>query len=377
MTINLSNEFKTARQEFLNAVQNGLPQEKQNELYDAMINEMVEDTKRQAILEAEKALDMTSADKALTNEQRQFFNAINTEVGYKDEKLLPEETINKIFEDLTTEHPLLAALNLKNAGLRLKFLRSETEGVAVWGKIFSEIKGQLDAHFSDDVAIQSKLTAYVAVPKDLKDYGAAWIESFVRTQIEEAFAVALELAFLTGDGVDKPIGLNREVKKGVAITDGKYPEKASSGTLTFKDAQTTVNELKEVMKKLSVSEDGKKRLNVAGKVRLVVNPQDALDLAAQYTFLNQNGVYVTAIPYNIEIIDSVAQPTGKVTFFVEGRYDAYVGGGILIRKYDQTLAIEDMDLFTAKQMAYGKAQDNNAALVYDLNIAAPSTVPAG
>lgn len=374
MTIKLSNEFKDARQEFLNSVQNGESQDKQNELYNEMINEMVEDTKRQAREEAVNALDMSTADAKLTNEQRKFFNAINTEVGYKEDTLLPEETINKIFEDLTTAHPLLAALNVRNAGLRLKFLRSETSGVTVWGKIFSEIKGQLDAQFSDEVAIQSKMTAFVAIPKDLADYGAAWIERFVRTQIEEAFAVGLELAFLTGDGLDKPIGLNRQVQEGVAISGGVYPEKAASGTLTFKDSQTTVNELKEVMKKLSVSEDGQKRIAVAGKVKMVVNPEDALDLTAQYTFLNQNGVYVTAIPYNIEIIESVAQPAGKALFFVDGRYDAVVGGGVLIRKFDQTLALEDMDLFTAKQMAYGKAQDNNAALVYDLEV---TPVPAG
>ncbi|WP_256089949.1 ribosomal protein bL12, partial [Staphylococcus aureus] len=41
----------------------------------------------------------------------------------------------------------------------------------------------------------------VVLPKDLNDFGPAWIERFVRVQIEEAFAVALETAFLKGTGL--------------------------------------------------------------------------------------------------------------------------------------------------------------------------------
>ena len=38
MTIKLSDDFKTARQEFLNAIQNGESEEVQAELYSGMIN---------------------------------------------------------------------------------------------------------------------------------------------------------------------------------------------------------------------------------------------------------------------------------------------------------------------------------------------------
>jgi len=54
----------------------------------------------------------------------------------------------------------------------------------------------------------------------LTNFGPAWVESFVRLQIQEAFAVAMELAFLSGTGKDQPVGLNRQVQKDVAITGG-------------------------------------------------------------------------------------------------------------------------------------------------------------
>ncbi|MDT2383018.1 phage major capsid protein [Enterococcus avium] len=367
MTMKLSNEFKTIRDNFLAAVNNNEPAEKQNELYGAMLDELLNEAKKQARAEAEGLIAANPADAKLSARERKFFNAVTTDVGYKEEKLLPQETIDRIFENLTTAHPLLAEIGMVNAGLRLKFLKSETSGVAVWGNIYGEIKGQLDAAFSEEEAIQNKLTAFVVIPKDLKDFGPAWIESFVSTQIDEAFAVALEAAFLAGDGNGKPIGLNRQVQAGVAITGGVYPEKLSMGDLTFADSATTVKELTNVYKHHSTDEKGR-AVAVDGKVVMVVNPADAWDVKRQYTSLNAQGVYVTALPYNLKIVESLAQVSEKVVTFVSGRYDAYIGGGITLRKYDQTLAIEDMDLYTAKQFAYGKAKDDKTAAVWGLKV---------
>ena len=67
--------------------------------------------------------------------------------------------------------------------------------------------------------------------------------------------------------------------------------------------------------------------------------------------------------------ESIFVPQGKVLFFVKGEYIAAIGGGLEVNRYKETLALEDADLFIAKQFATGKPRDNNAAQVYDLNIA--------
>lgn len=369
MTLKLGDEFNQARDNFLNAVQNNEPEEKQSELYGEMVNQIAEEARNQARQETQSVIATNPAEAKMSARERKFFNEIDTNVGYKEDTLLPQETFDRIFEDLTTEHPLLSKIGLRNAGLRMKFLKSETEGVAVWGKIFGEIKGQLDAAFSEEETIQNKLTAFVVIPKDLQDYNVSFIEEFVRTQINEAFAVALEAAFVSGDGDDKPIGLNRDINNG--STSGStttYPEKDAEGELTFADPDQTVNELTDVYKFHSVKENGHP-LAVEGRVSMIVNPSDLWNVKKQYTSLNAQGTYVTALPYNLDIVESVAQETGKVTTFVQDRYDAFLGGGMTIRKYDQTLAIEDMDLYTAKQMAYGKAKDIKATAVWTLNVA--------
>ncbi|EKM3366775.1 phage major capsid protein [Listeria monocytogenes] len=383
MTIKLKNNlvnYEEKRTAFVNTVKNEETQEIQNKAYvemvDAMAADIMDQAKKEARQEADQYISASRTDKNITNEEIKFFNDINKEVGYKEETLLPQTVVDEIFEDLTTEHPFLASIGMRTTGLRTKFLKSETSGLAVWGKIFGEIKGQLDATFSEEESIQNKLTAFVAVPKDLENFGPVWVKRFVVTQIEEAFAVALESAFIIGDGKDKPVGLTRKVGKGTNVVDGVYPEKVASGTLTFASSKVTVNELTDVYKYHSVKENGKP-LNVAGEVTLLVNPTDAWDVKKQYTSLNANGVYVTALPYNLNIIESLFVPEKKAISYVAKRYDALVGGALNISTFDQTLAFEDLNLYAAKQFAYGKAKDEKAAAVWTLNIKPTDQTPEG
>ncbi|EKZ3740533.1 phage major capsid protein [Listeria monocytogenes] len=383
MTIKLKNNlvnYEEKRTAFVNAVKNEETQEIQNKAYvemvDAMAADIMDQAKKEARQEADQYISASRTDKNITNEEIKFFNDINKEVGYKEETLLPQTVVDEIFEDLTTEHPFLASIGMRTTGLRAKFLKSETSGLAVWGKIFGEIKGQLDATFSEEESIQNKLTAFVVVPKDLENFGPVWVKRFVVTQIEEAFAVALESAFIIGDGKDKPIGLTRKVGKGTNVVDGVYPEKVASGTLTFASSKVTVNELTDVYKYHSVKENGKP-LNVAGEVTLLVNPTDAWDVKKQYTSLNANGVYVTALPYNLNIIESLFVPEKKAISYVAKRYDALIGGALNISTFDQTLAFEDLNLYAAKQFAYGKAKDEKAAAVWTLNIKPADQTPEG
>ncbi|EAE7930514.1 phage major capsid protein [Listeria monocytogenes] len=383
MTIKLKNNlvnYEEKRTAFVNTVKNEETQEIQNKAYvemvDAMAADIMDQAKKEARQEADQYISASRTDKNITNEEIKFFNDINKEVGYKEETLLPQTVVDEIFEDLTTEHPFLASIGMRTTGLRTKFLKSETSGLAVWGKIFGEIKGQLDATFSEEESIQNKLTAFVVVPKDLENFGPVWVKRFVVTQIEEAFAVALESAFIIGDGKDKPVGLNRKVAKGTSVTDGVYPEKVASGTLTFASSKVTVNELTDVYKYHSVKENGNP-LNVAGEVTLLVNPTDAWDVKKQYTSLNATGVYVTALPYNLNIIESLFVPEKKAISYVSKRYDALVGGPLDISTFDQTLAFEDLNLYAAKQFAYGKAKDDKASAVWTLNIKPAEQTPEG
>ncbi|WP_231131031.1 hypothetical protein [Lactiplantibacillus pentosus] len=50
-----------------------------------------------------------------------------------------------------------------------------------------------------------------------------------------------------------------------------------------------------------------------------------------------------------------------------------MAGAVNIKKFTETLAMEDGTLYTAKQFAYGKGKDNNVAFVYDLALETATT----
>ncbi|WP_437828963.1 phage major capsid protein [Niallia taxi] len=384
MAIKLNNHtegYENAKQKYAEVVKNEASTPEQietawNEMQAELVNSLKNQITAQISVEnADRSVLAARGANVLTSTEIKFFNEVVQSDGFTSDVILPETTVDRIFEDLTTDHPLLAEINLQNAGLLTRIIKSETEGAAVWGKVFGEIKGQLDATFKEENISQSKLTAFVVLPKDLEKFGPAWVEAYVRAQIKETFAVALEKAFINGAGPakDEPIGLIRDLEASVSPTEG-HAKKAIKDTLTFATPEVTVKELSALMKNLSTKSNGK-AVNVTGKVVLVVNPVDAWDVKALYTFLNANGVYVTVLPFNLRIVESVFQTQGELLAFVNSRYDAYTGGGVEIKKFDQTLAIEDCNLFTAKQFAFGKADDNKAAAIYTLNVA--TTEPAG
>ncbi|GAB0170543.1 phage major capsid protein [Lysinibacillus sp. CTST325] len=332
-----------------------------NSLTTQITNEVANNTMDQVILSNRGADVMTA-------EETKFFNVIVSD-GFQDEIVLPYTIEERIYDDLTSDHPLLSVINFRNLGtITLTTITSEYEGAAVWGPIFGDIKGQLNAAFKQEKIAQSKLTAFVVLPKDLAKFGPKWVAAYVQTQITETYAVALENAYINGAGPTKeePIGLVRDLAAAVDPTKG-HAKKAAAGALTLADPKTIIKEFAGIGKELSEKENGKP-LNVSGKVALVINPADAWDLKGDFTIQNSLGDYITKLPYNFILIESEFATKGELVAFVSDRYDAYRGGGIEVTEYKETLAMEDCNLHIAKTFAFGKPRDNKVAVIYTLPV---------
>lgn len=341
------------------------------EMQDALVNSLTTQiTEQVANKNNDQSVLAARGANVLTSEERQFFNEVVRSGGFESETVLPYTTVDRIFEDLTTDHPLLSVINFTNLGtVKAEIITSDKSGSFAWGPVFSEIRSQLDAAFKKESFDQSKLTAFVVLAKDLEKFGPEWIEAYVRTQITETYAVALEQGIILGAGPTKhePIGLIRDLKKAVDPTNG-HAKKDVAGNLTFTDAATSIKEVGGICKKLSKTEKGKS-INVGGKVYFLLNPMDAWDVKINFTIQNSLGAYITALPFNVQIVESEFATEGELVAFVRDRYDAYSAGGVSVNKFDQTLAIEDANLYTAKGFAFGKAKDNNAAAIYTLAVA--------
>ncbi|MFJ7585606.1 phage major capsid protein [Bacillus cereus] len=384
MTIkfNKSEVFKEAKNKLTSVLSNAEATEKDQaeafqNYFDALQSEVVNTVRSQVNDEMlDRSILQQRGQNVLTSEETKFFNAAVLDGGFKDDSILPETTQERVFEDLVKAHPLLDALDLQDLGAVTKFIYSDATKAFAWKEIFGDISGQVNSAFRSEKIGQLKLTAFAVIPNDMLELGPVWVERYVRTLLVETYSVGLEYGFVKGRGAaqSEPVGLLKDVSPDTgAVTD-----KVSSGTLTFAPSQygeTVARELYGVVKALSTDAAGKTR-KVDGKIIMVVNPTDAIGVQFRNTIQTSNGQWVMALPYNIQVVESDEIPVGKSLFFVKGQYIAAIAGGYKLKKFDQTLAMEDATLYTIKQFANGKPKDNKAALVYDLDITFPAPAPA-
>ena len=375
---NKSEDFQNAKAALVNAMKEG-DDDKQAKALEGFVDALKNDVTAAVSREAndvmmDRTIIQNRGGNVLTAEETRFFQNAIDKKGFDNESILPVTTQQRIFEDIVEEHPLLQALGLQDLGAVTRFIYSDAEKNFVWGELMGPIAGQIGASFREETITQLKLTAFAVVPNDMLELGPEWVERYVRTVAVETISVGLEYGFVNGNGQSQPIGLlkDRNPETG-AITD-----KASSGVLTFAPSErgeVVAGELYEVINALSVDAGGKRR-RINGRVYMVVNPQDALAVSFRNTIQTANGQWVTAMPYNVQVVESEEIPAGRAVFFVQGEYIAVIAGGYKLKRFDQTLAMEDATLWTIKQFANGRPKDNNAARVYDLNISF-DPAPAG
>ncbi|MBO0961448.1 phage major capsid protein [Neobacillus sp. MM2021_6] len=386
MTIKLKGKmenFNAKKQAYMDLVkaENSTPEQVEiafNDMFAALQSDLSEQITSEARNEIHDAQILAArGQNVLTSTERKFFNEVIASGGFAEDTILPITTQERVFEDLVSEHPLLDIIGLKDLGAITRYIYSDATKVYAWGALFGEIKGQISAAFREEQIGQLKLTAFAVIPKDMLELGPEYVERYVRTILVESYSVGLEYGLVNGRGPaqNEPIGLMKNVDSGT----GAVTTKTSSGTLTFAPSdkgEVVAGELHDVIKDLSVDGKGKSR-KVLNKVVMLVNPIDAISVQARNTIQTANGQWVTALPYNVQTVESEEIPTGKALFFVKDAYLAAIAGGYKINKFDETLAIEDARLYTMKQFANGKPKDNKTALLYDLNIQFTATVPAG
>lgn len=384
MTMKLKGQmenFKAKKKAYTNLLndENATPEQMQNavdEMFTALQDDLSEKITAEARNEAtDTQILVARGQHILTSEETAFYNKVVTDGGFNDESVFPESVQERVFEGLTKERPFLAAIGLQDLGAATKFIYSDPTLAFAWKEIFGEISGQVNAAFRDEKITQLKLTAFGAIPNDMLELGPVWVDRYMVTLLIEALAAGLEYGLVNGRGPvqNEPVGLLKDVN----ADTGAVTDKVSSGKLTFAPSErgeVVVGELYEVLKNLSTDAKGKYR-KVLNKVVMVLNPIDLLAVQARHTIQNTAGQFVTNLPYNLIVVDSEEIPVGKVVFLLQGEYIAAIAGAYKLKKFDQTLAMEDATLYTIKRFANGRPKDNKAALVYDLDVQFPVPTP--
>ena len=319
----------------------------------------------------EKAWYQKAIEALKSNEPKQAFTAlINTT---NEEDFMPTTIIEDVYKDLEEEHPLLKSINFQYVGYITKWLlNNHATQKAVWGEINSEIVKEITSSFKSIKLDQSKLSAYAVIEKDMLDLGPVFLDGYIRTCLKEAILAGLEEGIVKGTGVNQPIGLIRDIHKGVAYSDETgYPAKEKIAVTSFSPA-----EYGALAARMAKTEEGKVRKFT--ELHLLCNQIDYLTKIVPATcVLTPNGTYARDLfPIPTKVIVSNELADGEAVLYLNKEYFMGMGGkkNAVIEYSDEYKFLEDQRVFKMKQHGAGRAFDNTCALYLDISKLEPAYI---
>lgn len=333
---------------------------------EASILEQARQTRDEDILKAR-------GNRQLTSEETKFYQSLDQLVrtGFVqgvDNVPMPYTIIERVFEDLTTNHPLLQCVEMVTAPARADLIYN-ADGVklATWGKIDAGITKELETGFKTISLTAGKLSAYMPVSLGILDLGPVWLDNYVRTVLSEAIAEGLEDGIVNGNGIDKPIGMISNLEGSYSSSTG-WPAKSATAVNAL-DPATYATILAQLATHPAGDDYGTDRSRAVNEVLLIVNPATYLSkVYPAVTQMNANGTYVQTFPYPTRVIQSNAVPANKAIFGVDQKY--FFGlcsdQGGKIDYSDHAKFLDDQRLYKIKLYGNGTPKDNNAFYYADI-----------
>lgn len=348
------------------------------EAFTEVFLELCQDIEQNVLEEAKEMMNQKDVNvlvqrgvRQLTSAEREYYEKIIDAMKSQDPKqalnnietVFPETIINSVFDELTTNHPLLAKVNATTvSGLTKMMMNTNGEQKAAWGKLTSKIIEELTSGFKEVDVTQDKLSAFLPISKAMLDLGPTWLDKYVREVLTEALANGLEYGIVNGTGKDQPIGMTRQVGDGVTVVSGEYPEKEP-----IKITAMNLVQLGNITAIMARNSKGQAR--VVSNLIMLVNPVDYWKRVLPATrAMTPDGTYVSTMPIPVEIIQSAAVKEGTVTYGMGDKY--FLGVGMAksgkIEYSDEYRFLEDERVYLIKAYAHGFALDNNAFVVLNI-----------
>lgn len=305
---------------------------------------------------------LTAALRSTGNPKQEFIELIGEG---KDDDLMPSTIIEDVFKDLEDEHRLLQLIDFTYTGFATKWLKNDhTSQRAVWGKITDAITKEITSDIQVLKLEQNKLSAFCIIPLDILDMGYSFMDAYVRRVLKEALACGLEHGIISGNGIDCPKGLDRDIDPKSFNGETGAPQKIAIKVTSFA--------AEDYLPLLSgLAKTAKGRMRKFDKVVMVVNQFDYLSkVAPATTFLTPEGTYAKDIfPFPTEVALSNEIDEGKAVIFVPKAYTFCVGGSRndVIDFSNEFKFLDDARTFKIISHGDGEADDNTAAIVLDLS----------
>lgn len=279
---------------------------------------------------------------------------------------IPESLFNRVFDELVKKHPLLAHVNytqMKTVAGSI-VVNTGITGAATWGELCATITGEIESGFAAKEVRANKLSAYMILCKTIVDMGYTWLDRYVVECLGEVIAVALEKAIISGDGSNKPLGLDRVIAAYGATQT--IPATAKTKVVLNDLSAASLSTIAATL-----TNNGTREL---GKMIMVVNPADYYaKIIPAIRVLNVDGKWVEYLPFDMEIIPSVAVAANDAVIFMDKAYELFVGLGTngTIEKSTDFKFLEDVITYKAKMVAGGLPKDNTVSVFCNITNLAP------
>lgn len=338
---------------------------------DVALSAFADNIQTQVLAEArtyadDKAVLANRSGMELTSEERKYFMAvIAAGEGFSAvDQLVPATVINRVFDNLVADRPLLRAIDMVNVGLATEWIFSVGVNPAFWGTLCANIQELQDKGFRRVDINQMKLSAFMPVCKAFLELNSPeWLARYVVTVLTEAIQMALELAIVDGTGQNQPVGMRRSINN---VTSGVHNVTVAKEIAQLDPA--TSGEIMAALSKITI-EDGvviERNLNPAD-VALVVNPQTYWKrIFPMYTTQTLNGAYVQNLPLPFNLIQSTAVPEDELVIGVARDYFFGLGMGTRITSSDEYHFVEDERIYLAKMYGNGQPKFDGAFQRYTL-----------
>lgn len=312
----------------------------------------------------------------LTSVEREYYQSLATNV-FKSANpqqsisngnyILPDTVIDRVFQDIKTDHPLLRLIDFENTGAMTKIIKSTKSGSASWGPLGSTVSSELGASFVQIDLTAAQLSAFMPVPKYMLELGPEWLDRYVREILKEANALKLEDGIVDGNGKDQPIGMGRQLSNAV---DGVYPRKSASVELTeFSPAAFGT-----ILNALAVDSNGVFR--PVTNLIMVVNPSDYYTKVFPATTVRTgDGTFRRDVmPYPCEVVMCHAVQANSAIFGMADRYFMGLGTGEggNIEYSDHVKFLERERVYLIYLYGNGRALDANDFIVCDIENLIPT-----
>lgn len=356
------------------AIKNGDDKAMENALdkYGNLISDTIMNEVKSTTESVDSQILSTRGVRMLTSDEKEYYDSVIAAGKSSDPKMaltnadktMPITIIESVLGEIPQQHPLLNFISFQDTtGITRMLVNEQGEQTAKWGDLNTAIDKELQGAFKlFDVSLK-KLTAWIPVSNDMLDLGATWLDRYVREILAEALWVGMETGIVTGDGLNCPIGMCKDVSDKASVVGGKYPDQS---TIALKEMSPEA--IGTIAAQLTKTEAGNNRS--LDNLIFVVNPKTYLTKVMPATTNFVQGKWVNDVmPIPCTIIQSCAVPDDRAIFGLGKRYFMGLGmakGGKL--EFDDSFKfLDDARTYKIKTYGNGKPLDSNAFRYLDIS----------